>query len=95
MIVKPACPKCQLFYHPKKNAYTFLEGMPEADARSGKVDARLWHPYKLWHGDLWECRGCGAQVIVGVMGGPITEHYMPDFKDWLERMPPQVQINDC
>jgi hypothetical protein len=38
-----------------------------------------WQPYKLWVGDVWECRGCGAQVIVGVPPNPLAEHFDSEY----------------
>jgi hypothetical protein len=79
---KPVCPKCGLFFRPKHNGYTFEEGKPYPDGdkpvfyteESGKV----WTSYKLWRGDLWECRGCGVQIIIGALH-PVAEHFEPDY----------------
>jgi len=35
-------------------------------------------PYKLWHGDLWECPACGEQVLAG-FGAPIEKGH-PSFE---------------
>ena len=53
--MKPVCVKCRLFYRPKKNGAYFEEGMPTTE-----VGVKLWRSYKLWAGDLWQCRGCGS-----------------------------------
>jgi hypothetical protein len=57
---KPACPKCQRFYRPKKNGYFFIESMPrgggpddDLPTPSGTSRPDLWQPYKLWSADLW------------------------------------------
>lgn len=93
--MKPICVKCQRFYRPKKNGIAFVEGMPlERDARPGIEDDHLWAPYKLWSGDLWFCPGCGHELISGV-GGQISEHYMPDFLQQVERLGATLKINDC
>jgi hypothetical protein len=84
--MKPICVDCQLFYRPSRNGVWFLEGMRRNNA---------WEPYKLWHGDEWECRGCGGTIIVGVGHVPYAEHYQPDFKRKVEKTQPYVQINDC
>lgn len=89
MIVKPACPKCGLFYRPKKNGQSFEEGKPfndETPVRYRTLDGTEWTSYKLWRGDLWECRGCGAEVIIGVIAGPVREHYQPEYKEYREAM---------
>lgn len=54
-----------------------------------------WQPYKLWVGDLWRCRGCGAEIIVGVPHQPLSEHYKPDFAEALARFQPKRQVDDC
>ena len=97
MIVKPVCVKCQRFYRPEKNGYSFVEGMPiHGDVLPGTAEPEKWVPYKLWHGDLWECHGCGHQIVVGVIAGPVREHYMPDFKEMVEMLgAKQLQVNDC
>jgi hypothetical protein len=94
--LKPICVKCQRFYHPQKNGVIFLEGMPRFEgAPAGREGAEFWQPYKLWRGDLWECRGCGHQIISGVARDPITEHYMPGFREVVEMLKPMMQVNDC
>jgi hypothetical protein len=98
MGLKPACPKCQRFYRPKKNGYYFMEGMPTGRAGiflPGTQAPEFWQPYKLWVGDLWECLGCGAEIIVGTPSSPIAEHYQQHFAAAVEEFSPKVQINDC
>lgn len=95
--MKPVCVPCQRFYRPKKNGYYFIEGMPNrTGALPGTVDAECWSPYKLWVGDLYECQGCGAKVVVGVGQNRIAEHYEPDFKEQVKQLgADQLQVNDC
>lgn len=94
--MKPVCPTCKRFYKPKKNGYYFLEGMPASNTTPpGTSHEAEWSPYKLWAGDLYECPGCLAQVVVGVPHRPIAEHYEFDFSRQLELYEPQVQVNDC
>lgn len=92
---KPACPKCQRFFRPKKNGYILTEGMPVGQdlAPAGRSNPELWKPYKVWEGDLWECLGCGAEIVVGYGNVPISEHYKPEFNEI--NLYSQVQINDC
>lgn len=87
MGTKPVCVKCGLFFRVKKNGAPFIESMPSF--------GEAWVPYKLWMGDLWECRGCGAQIIVGMGINPIAEHYQPDFKAQVEKYTPIVKVDDC
>jgi len=92
---KPACPKCQCFYRPKTNGFSFIEGMPLNNAARGKRDPDNWKPYKLWNGDLWECPDCGSQVIVGCGYEPVSEHYKPEFTQAVIDWGATLQINDC
>lgn len=94
--MKPICVPCQMFYRPKQNDYSFVEGMPVVSgAQSGKAEPEKWQPYKLWLGDLWECRGCGAQIVVGTGRIPVSEHFKPDFKDRVTAHDVKLQVNDC
>lgn len=95
-VVKPVCVKCHMFYRVKKNGYYFLEGMPiPSDTPPGLFKPGNWLPYKLWTGDLWECVGCGSQLILGA-NAPISEHYMHNFPDLVEKLgADQFQVNDC
>jgi len=95
--MKPICVPCQRFFRPKKNGFHFLEGMPiRMDAKPGKGERGKWRPYKLWVGDLWECRDCKAQIVVGVPLEHISEHYQDEFLDEVHRRnATQLQVNDC
>lgn len=84
--MKPICVDCGLFYRPTKNGTAFIEGMPEGSN---------WVPYKLWMGDLWECQGCGSQIIVGVGFSPVAEQHEPDFSQTAKKLEPLLQVNDC
>jgi hypothetical protein len=96
MPLKPICHPCRQFFRPAKTGFYFIEGMPVGNnVRPGLVDAGSWRPYKLWAGDLWECRGCKATIIIGTTGGPIAEHFMTDFKEQCERLHAVYQVNDC
>lgn len=83
----------------KEAGFYFTEGMPVPGVRravSGNAHPEQWTPYKVWAGDLWECEGCGAQIVSGFGRAPITEHYQPDFKDIATRVNAQrLQVNDC
>lgn len=79
--MKPICAKCQMFFYPKKTGTAFVENM------AGRK------PYKLWMGDLWECRGCGSQVISGVGQRPIAEHFEDDFAHQVKCLDATLAIN--
>lgn len=79
--MKPICAKCEMFFYPKKCGTAFVENF--ADQK----------PYKLWMGDLWECNGCGSQVISGVGQRPIAEHYEDDFADQVRSYEAKLSIN--
>jgi hypothetical protein len=94
MMPKPACVKCQRFYRPKQNSHTVLESMPiESGATPGSTEPQQWQPYKIWSADLWECQGCGHQLLSGWGKVAITEHYMDNFDGWMAAV--QTTINDC
>jgi len=96
--MKPVCVKCQRFYRPKQNGTYFIEGMPNGRYESsppGLANPDAWSPYKLWVGDIWECKGCGHELIVGVPPNPIREHYHKDFKEEVARLGAVLQVNDC
>lgn len=81
---KPACAKCGLFFRPKRNGQVFEEGMPngfDKQVRYTADDGTPWSSYKLWNGDLWECQGCGAQILVGAHPTqPMAEHFHADYE---------------
>lgn len=94
--MKPVCVPCKRFFRPIRNGEPFVEKMPkENGAAPGTSEPEKWAPYKLWMGDLYECRGCGARVIVGVAWKPLAEHYQPDFDEWVKSYAPKVEVNDC
>lgn len=94
--MKPICVPCQRFYRMKKSGRAFIEGMPlNNHARPGNSEPEWWKPYKLWSGDLWECQGCGHQIISGTGMRPIAEHYQPDFQEAVSRNNADYQVNDC
>lgn len=105
MSLKPICVKCQRFYRPEKNGFTFLEGMPIGGAgmvEPGTSEPENWEPYKLWRGDLWMCHGCNNTIVVGVGRDNITKHDLPDFKANVELWTKDslvdgkvFQVNDC
>jgi len=97
--MKPICTKCQRFYRPLKNGVGFLEMMPidghYPTPKPGTEEPDKWKPYKLWQADLWVCKGCGTEIIVGAGSQPIAEHYQPNFEVKCRLYPPIVKINDC
>ncbi len=95
--MKPICVPCRRFFRPKKNGVEFVEGMPiDNHAPAGLEAPHLWRPYKLWMADQWECRGCGASIIIGAGHAPIAEHFEPGFGERTRARGGDVlQINDC
>lgn len=93
---KPVCVPCQRFFRPKKNGRYFVEGMPVSnDASPGNINPSAWRPYKLWAGDEWECRGCGATIIVSAGIRPIAEQHEERFAETMNHFNPTVFVNDC
>lgn len=56
-----------------------------------------WSSYKLWVGDKWKCRGCGAEIVVGVIGERLIEHYQPDYEKVREQLGGDsiLFVHDC
>lgn len=88
------CVPCRLFFRPKKSGVTFEEGMPLGTPQADGGPER-WAPYKLWAADLWECPGCGAEVIFGMGLNPIAEHYQKEYASTVERLGPLFRVDDC
>jgi len=95
--MKPICIPCRRFFKPKKNGFYFIEGMPTGDGgtKPGNAAPELWQPYKLWCGDLWECPGCGTQIIHGTGSQQVSEHYKEDFHKQVAATGAEFQVNDC
>jgi len=95
--MKPVCVPCKRFFRVKKTGYNFIEGMPtENKALPGTQEPEKWEPYKLWVGDLFECQGCGAQIVSGFGARPIAEHYQANFDHLVHTYgADQLQVNDC
>lgn len=95
--MKPICVPCRRFFRCKKNSYDFIEAMPLGDrAVPGAAHPEQWTPYKVWSGDLYECEGCGAQIVSGVASQPLAEHYHTEFNEIVKRLgADQLQVNDC
>ena len=101
-MIKPVCVKCQRFFRIKKNGRYALEMMPtHNEAPPGTAEPGMWKPYKLWRADEWECRGCGATIMVGFAPQPGVEHYEEQFDIKMRtanasgHYGPPVIINDC
>ena len=93
---KPVCVKCERFYRPKKNGTTIIEMMPVVPgACPGTSEREKWKPYKLWMSDLWQCQGCGHELVVGFGQNPIAEHYQENFNQQVEERKAALIINDC
>lgn len=96
-MLKPVCVKCQRFFRVKKGGYYFTEGMPHGDkAQPGTIEPEKWLPYKIWVGDLYECQGCGTQIVSGFGQQPVAEHYQDGFEHTAKVLrADQLQVNDC
>jgi hypothetical protein len=82
----------------KKGGFYFTEGMPKGGIRPepGITDPDAWKPYKIWSSDLWECQGCGAEILSGFGLSPISIQHMEGFEKERERIgADQFQVNDC
>lgn len=95
--MKPVCVPCRRFFQPKRNGFYFLEGAPlESKSPPGNEAPDQWRPYKLWAGDLYECKGCGAQIVSGFGNRPIAIQHEEDFTETVKAYGgDQLQVNDC
>lgn len=95
--MKPICVPCRRFFRCKKVGFYFLEGAPTRnDIPPGLAQPADWHPYKVWVADVWECAGCGAQILSGFGQQPISEHYKLEFTATVRALnADQFQVNDC
>lgn len=60
------------------------------------IEVTDWKSYKLWMGDLWECQGCGAElVLTGAAQVPVGEHFQKDYQQLLETFRPKFLVKDC
>lgn len=94
---KPACVPCQRFFRPKRIGRRVMENMPvgpPGETLPGLQTPDLWVPYKIWVGDIWECEGCGTQIVAGWAHAPLAEHFdQPRFADLSVGI--TIKINDC
>jgi hypothetical protein len=97
--MRPICVKCQRFFKPKKNGFNFTEAYPfggSEPAKPGSSEPHKWKPYKIWAGDLYECQGCGVQIVSGFGALPIREKHHEDFEHVRRGIhADQFQVNDC
>ena len=70
-MVEPICFKCGKRMSAKTNGVVAEEMMTISDNEGNKSE----QPYKLWSADLWECKECGQQVLVGFAQQPIFESF--------------------
>ena len=63
----PVCAKCRVTMRCKQNDF-IVEEMADTTA-----------PYRVWSTDLWECRGCGAEVVTGFAPKPMAEQWMASY----------------
>jgi hypothetical protein len=95
-MLKPICVTCGTFFKPAKSGIYVQEMKPKREgAVAGKLFAEDWAPYKLWQADLYECRSCGMQIVVGSGLQPISEHYKPEYEEMVKAIPPEVEVYDC
>jgi hypothetical protein len=82
----PICIQCGLFFRVQKNGITWEERIRVSDDE--------WRPYKLWQADLWECRGCGTQILTGHGQKPIAEYFENNYYDIRDRFVPMLRVDD-
>jgi len=80
---KPVCLACGLFFTPHKTGITWEEGMPHGSSPLRYYDpdtGNKWHSYKLWRGDVYKCRGCETEIIVGHGQQPVAIQHEPNYE---------------
>ena len=71
--MQPVCVKCERGLKCKRNGVYFV-----ATDHDG-------YDYELWSSDLWECRGCGVQILRrGTGQEPIASSFEDDFQQKVE-----------
>ena len=68
------CTKCSVKFKPCRSGVSVVE-----------MFGRPPQPYKIWDADLWQCPGCGTQIVAG-FASAATEHYEQNFPDMLTRV---------
>jgi hypothetical protein len=48
--------------------------------------------YRVWLGDLWECEGCGARIVVGVGAAPVAQQHEDDYAGRRLIFRPTIQV---
>ena len=81
------CARDMKFLRIKKNGVFIEEGMPDG--------AGGWQSYKLWVADLYECPQCGFELVTGFGHAPVREHFVSDYRKWLELNRPIGRVDDC
>src|ERR1051325_8431565 len=85
------CPPCGRFYKTKRNGVSVEEGMPLGRRAPDGTYPEGWQGYKLWSADLFECEGCGAQVVAGFAERPIAESYEPGYAESVAMAPRRIE----
>lgn len=42
-------------------------------------------PYKLWDADLWACRKCGTEIVIGFSDVPVSRHEDETMQSEIDR----------
>lgn len=50
-------------------------------------------PYYKIYSDKLKCKGCGMIIYTGFAKQPISEHYMEDYNDEMNRADIQIELN--
>ena len=74
-MIRPVCAKCKVEYFVKKQGVYVVSMFSSPPL-----------PYKIYHADLWECPGCGHQIIGGFGDGALAEHYESSFEKILSNV---------
>lgn len=64
---RPVCAKCE------KEMEVVQNGV-------GVEDMADWGPCQIWDADLYKCRQCGHEAVLGFGSNPISYHNDPNFQ---------------
>lgn len=68
---RPVCVKCQREMECLKNEV-------------GVVDTHKNHDYdELWLADMWECKKCGNEIVMGFGRAPIADATLEKYQEWI------------
>lgn len=75
MYHRPVCVKCNIELMPERNGVTVVDWYRENQ-----------EIYQLWDADLWKCRKCDMEIVVGFGGDPYARHDSTNCQEMVDNM---------